>query len=196
MNFYLALVAMSMSGEDAAKLLVFVLVGAGLLGLGRWSSQLGANQSGDATVDAPVPDIKEIVPDDEARPRTWPPSAEETAASFPFDPSLGKIRIVKFFFEKTDAMPGPDDPNIFADELHVELYDPDSGHGWWQSYFVATPQGLANILRDKSWKYLHAPQILVLPRYDLEEIRRAVVSRIMADHEFFRDKQQPEEESL
>jgi hypothetical protein len=50
-----------MSGEDAAKLLVFVLVGAGLLGLGRWSSQLGANESGDSLVDAPVPDIKEIV---------------------------------------------------------------------------------------------------------------------------------------
>ena len=102
----------------------------------------------------------------------------------------------KFFFEKVDAIPGPADPAVFADELHIELYDSDSGHTWWQSYFVATPPGLTAILREKSWRYLHAPQILVLPRYDLEEIRRAVVSRIMADHDFFKDKQDSEEDSL
>ncbi len=114
----------------------------------------------------------------------------------PYDPALGRIRITKFFFKKADAIPGPDDPDIFADELFLQLYDPDSGHFWWQSYFVATPQGLAQILRDKSWKYLHAPQILVLPKYNLEEIRRAAVSRIMADHDYFKDKEQPEEETL
>jgi len=102
----------------------------------------------------------------------------------------------KFFFDKVDLTAGPTEPEVFADDLHVELCDPDSGYRWWQSYFVATPQGLAKILRDKSWKYLHAPEILVLPRYDLEEIRRAVVSRIMADHEFFKDRKQQEEESL
>jgi hypothetical protein len=77
--------------------------------------------------------------------------------------------------------------------LHVELYDPDTGHSWWQSYFVATPEGLAKILHDKAWRYLHAPAVLVFPRYDLEEIRRAVVNRIVADHDFFQDKEQAEE---
>ena len=96
-----------------------------------------------------------------------------------------------------DAIPGPDDPDVFADELQVQLYDPDSDHGWWQSYFVATPQGLSGILREKSWRYLYAPEMIVVPRYDLEEIRRAVVVRIMADHEFFKDKkQEAEEEAL
>jgi hypothetical protein len=61
------------------------------------------------------------------------PGADEIAASFHPDPSLGKIRMTKFFFEKVDAIPGPTDPNIFADELHVQLYDPDSGNYWWQS---------------------------------------------------------------
>ena len=102
----------------------------------------------------------------------------------------------KFYFKKADAIPGPDDPEVFADELNIELYDPDSGHAWWQSYFVATPQGLARLLREKSWRYLHAPDILVFPRYNLEEIRRAVVSRIIADHEYFKGKEQGEEESL
>ena len=78
----------------------------------------------------------------------------------------------------------------------MELYDPDSGHKWSQSYFVATPEGLANVLRDRSWKFLYAPQTLILRQYDLEEIRRAVVSRIKADHDFFSDSQDSAEESL
>ena len=131
-----------------------------------------------------------------SNPKVWPPSAEEVAASLPFDPLLGKIQIRKLYFDKTDIIPGPEDPEVFAEELHIELYNPDSGHSWWQSYFVATPLGLENVLREKHWRYLHAPGILVFPRYDLEEIRRAVVSRILADHDYFKNNEQPEEESL
>jgi hypothetical protein len=126
----------------------------------------------------------------------WPPSAEEVAASLPFDPALGRIQIRKLFFDKADVTPGPADPAVFADDLHIELYDPDSGHSWWQNYFIATPGGLANILREKHWRYLHAPDILVLPRYDLEEIRRAVVNRIVAENDLFSDRKRQEEESL
>jgi hypothetical protein len=80
--------------------------------------------------------------------------------------------------------------------LLLELYDPDSDHAWWQSYFVATPQGLSKILREKSWRYLHAAEILVFPRYDLEEIRRAVVTRIVADNEYFKGTEKADEESM
>ncbi len=182
--------------EDGLKLLLFVAVGSGLVSLGRWSSRLGGStRPGDIPADEPTPDAQ-LQPGEQSNPKLWPPSAEEVAASLPGDPALGKIRITKFFFKKIEAIPGPDDPEVFADELHIELYDPDSGHSWWQSYFVATPQGLAKILREKSWKYLHAPEILVLPRYDLEEIRRAAVTRIMADHDFFKGNGQPDEEAL
>ncbi|MGB9073212.1 MAG: hypothetical protein WCC22_11140 [Terriglobales bacterium] len=114
-------------------------------------------------------------------------------ASFPVDPALGKIQITKFFFKKLDAIPGPPDPWTFADELTVELYDPDSDHKWWQSYFVASPLGLGQILKDKSWKYLYAAEMLVLPKYDLEEIRRAVVSRIVEGNEYFKPADSKEE---
>jgi hypothetical protein len=181
------------AASDALRLLLLVAIGGGLLALGRWSSRLGASPTPDSPPDAPRPDAKELQAKDERAPQVWPPGAEEIAASFPFDPLLGKIQIKKFFFEKVDAIPGPPEPDVFADELHVQLYDPDTDHGWWQSYFVATPQGLAGILRGKSWRYLYAPEVIVVPRYDLEEIRRAVVIRIMADHEFFRDKKEPEE---
>ena len=179
---------------DGLKLLLLVVVGGGLTALGRWSSRLGAARTGDSPADVPTPDGAELLPG--STPRVWPPSAEEVAASLPFDPELGNLRIRKFFFKQTDVAPGLDDPETFADELNVELYDPDSNHAWWQSYFVATPQGLAKKLREKSWRYLYAPEILVLPRYNLEEIRRAVVSRIVADNEYFKGKGQAEEESL
>jgi hypothetical protein len=185
------------TASDGLKLLLLLVCGGGLVALGRWSSRLGGPGS-DSPLNEPTPDAKQLLPDTPST-RVWPPSAEEVAASLPYDPLLGKIRITKFFFKKTDAITGPADPEVFADELQVELYDPDSGHHWWQSYFVATPRGLDSILRQKSWRYLHAPQMLVISRYDLEEIRRAVVSRIMADHEYFKgreDVEQSQEESL
>ena len=188
------LVAIWASSDDALKLILLVVFGGGLLLLGRWSSKLGGTRPYDVPADLPTPDVAELLPG--TSPRVWPASAEDVAASLPFDPALGSIRIRKLYFTKADVIPGPEDPEIFADELNLELYDPESDHAWWQSYFVATPQGLAKLLREKSWRYLHAPEILVFPRYNLEEIRRAVVTRIVADHEYFKGKEQKEEESL
>jgi hypothetical protein len=187
------LAAISPASEDTLKLLLLVAAVGGLLALSRWSSRLGGASRGSLPG---APDPSELSPGGGSSAKVWPPSAEEVAASLPFDPALGNIRIRKFYFNKVDAIPGPDDPEVFADELNIELYDPDSGHAWWQSFFVATPQGLAKHLREKSWRYLYAPEILVFPRYNLEEIRRAVVSRISADNELFKGKQQAEEESL
>jgi len=182
--------------DDILKLFLLVAIGGGLLLLGRWSSRLGATGSGDFMADEPTPDVKDLLPGGKLSTKVWPPSAEEVAASLPYDPSLGKLQIRKFFFKKCEVSPGPDNPDVFADELLIELYDPDSDHAWWQSYFVATPEGLANILRENSWRYLHAAEIMVFPRYDLEEIRRAAVSRIIADHEYFKGAHREEEETI
>ena len=159
--------ATSLASQDVLKLLLMVVIGAGLLSLGRWSSRLGGSGIGDAPSDEPTPDVDGLRPVGESQSKVWPPSAEEVAAYLPFDPSLGKLRIRKLYFDKTDVAPGPVDPEIFAEELHIEIYDPDSNHAWWQSFFVATPQGLAAHLREKSWRYLYAPDILVFPRYKL-----------------------------
>ena len=194
MNPY-ALSAVSVANEDVLKVLLIILFGAGLLALGRWSSSLGATTQ-DHPLNIPTPDASEALPSHSAAVPELGPGPEDIAASFPFDASLGKIRITKFFFLKVDAIPGPENSRAFADELTVELYDPDSGDKWWQSYFVATPEGLANLLRERSWKFLYSPNVLVFPEYDLEEIRRAVVSRIKADHDFFTVKQDSGEESL
>jgi len=187
--------------EDGLKILILVAAVIGLLWLGRWSSRLGTVSPPDSRYPEDIPSFvtstpalkEEAVQLNPFPPNPFAPAGDEIAASFPYDPALGKIRMKKFFFEKIDALLGPPEPDVFADDLHVELYDPDSDSAWWQSYFVATPTGLSQILRKKAWKYLYATEILVLPRYDLEEIRRAVVSRIVADHEFFKPKPESEE---
>ena len=190
------LVALGITSGDASKFLLLVAVAAGLLALARWSSRLGGSHNAAFPGDVATPDAREPIPERGGSGRVWPPSAEEVAASLPYDPSLGRIQIRKLYFDKADVAPGPADPEGFADDLHIELYDPETGHSWWQSFFIATPQGLAEILREKHWRYLHAPAVLVLPRYDLEEIRRAVISRIVAENELFKGKDRTEEESL
>ncbi len=184
--------AFGIAPADATKFLLLVAAAAGLLALARWSSRLGGGDRGFPS-DVATPDAREPISGRGWSGTAWPPSAEEVAASLPYDPSLGRIRIRKLYFDKADVSPGPADPEVFADDLHIELYDPETGHSWWQSYFIATPLGLAEILREKHWRYLHAPSILVLPRYDLEEIRRAVISRIVAENELFKGKEADEE---
>lgn len=181
------------SQDESMKLLLLLIIAGFFVLLARWAS----SSTSAVTGEKPSPDSDEALPEESSF--TWGPSAEEVAASFPADPLLGKIQIRKFYFAKTEARPGPDDPDVFADELFVQLYDSDTNWLWWQSYFVVTPKGLANVLKEKHWKYLHVPQLLAVPRYDLEEIRRAVVSRVVADHEYYKgmeQREQVEEETL
>jgi len=165
--------------------LLLIVSAVGLYVFARWASSLRGQDPSYTAGNRDQPG-----PHDQA-PMALDP--QDVVASFPVDPELGNIQITKFFFKKLDAIPGPPDPLTFADELTVELYDPDSDHRWWQSYFVATPQGLSEILRDKSWKYLYAAEILVVPKYDLQEIRRAVVSRIVEANEYFKPADSKEE---
>jgi len=186
------------SADDAIKLLILLIAGAAVLLLARWAANLGDAPS--RTL--PTETIYDPFPAEDSAARRSSISLPVTDPStplysFPPDPALGRLRVTKFFFKTIDPEPGPPDPELFADELFIKLYDPDSGHSWGQSYLVATPPGLAQILRERSWRYLHAHEVLVFPRYDLAEIRRAVIARILIDHDFFDGSNQDlEEEEL
>jgi hypothetical protein len=172
---------------------VLLLAGLGLLVLASWAS-------GGEPAPPYLPPPEHIDDAEDLFPTTPSPASLNPTAppdTFPPDPALGSLRITKFFFKTIDPVPGPPEPEVFADELCMELYEPDSRHSWQLSYFVATPEGLTRILREKSWRYLFANEVLVFPRYDLDEIRRAVVARILADQEYFKgSKQNLEEEAL
>jgi len=173
-------------GSDTGKIFLLSLSAIAVYALARWGSSRSGQSENILTAES-----QSVSPVSSSKVSTSDP--DDVLALFPADPNLGRIRITKFFFKKLDAISGPPDPLVFADELNVQLYDPDSGQKWGQSYVVASPRGLSQILRDKSWKYLYAPQMIVLPKYDLEEIRRAVVSRIMEENELFKPSGEKEE---
>src|SRR5215467_11934558 len=132
------------SDNDSLKIFLLLIIAGVFVVMARWASRSTSSSS------TPQETSKlQEPPRQKAGPFTWGPSAEEVAASFPADPLLGKIRMRQFYFAKTEARPGPADPAVFAEELFVEWYDPDTGYSWLQSYFVATPKGLEQVLKEK-----------------------------------------------
>jgi hypothetical protein len=93
------------------------------------------------------------------------------------------IRITDWNFATFEVRNGPPDPTSFADDLTVNLYDRSSDHSWTQSYFVATPAGLEKMLQDKKWKSMFLPPVLVLSRYDVSELRAAILDDLGAMEE-------------
>jgi hypothetical protein len=95
-------------------------------------------------------------------------------------PPPRNIRIINWNFEHFDLSTGPPDPDSFADYLWMELYDASTGHAWKQSRFVATPAGLEKILRKDGWGSMDIPQTILMPRYDVKELRAAVLDQLGA----------------
>jgi hypothetical protein len=104
-----------------------------------------------------VIDADSIPDDDEAEARTSP------------------LQIRDFGFRQIDSVAGPPDPNCFYDELLVELYDPNSGREWRNSYMVATPAGIAKIMKEEGWEHMFGHELLIVQRFDMKGIRDAVL---------------------
>lgn len=109
-------------------------------------------------------------------------SANKSAPA-PVAENLGRVRVMQFNFTQFDAVPGPPDPDNFADELIVELYDSVSDFRWTVTYVVATPAGIRKFMDDEQWKFFYATEIFIVRRYDLQTIREAVFGRISEIHE-------------
>lgn len=180
---------MSFFADNPLNVLAVIAGGLGLFALGKWAFRTRDNHfslPGELGSDFVV-----------GQPQLTAAAnalAEQSVATP--DAALGSARITKFYFSKFDLASGPPDPEVFYDELFVELYDTDSGGRWMQSYGVATPRGLTQILEDKSWSYLFANGIIVLPRYDLARIREAVIARLAEDNDQFEPAEKPQEEEL
>ena len=96
------------------------------------------------------------------------------------NPQPRNIQIVNWNFEHFDLSAGPPEPDNFADYLWMELYDASTGHAWKETRFVATPAGLAKMLRQKNWSSMDIPQTLVMSRYDVKELRAGVLDQLGA----------------
>ena len=79
--------------------------------------------------------------------------------------------------------PGPPDPSSFADELFVKLYDENTGYDWIQSFYVASPRGLDEMLQRESWDYAYTDRVFFVRRYDAKTIRMAVIEQLLSTQE-------------
>lgn len=114
---------------------------------------------------------------------TFAVASANKSVQAPVAENLGRVRVMQFNFTNFDAVPGPPDPDNFADELIVELYDSISEFRWTVTYVVATPAGIRKLMDDENWKFFYATEIFVVRRYDLQIIREAVFGRINEIHE-------------
>jgi len=96
------------------------------------------------------------------------------------NPPQRRIRIAAWNFEHFDIDTGPPDPASFADDLLLKLYDSSSGRSWDYTYFVATPAGLEEKLRSKHWSSMVVPETVVMDRYDVKELRAAILDLLGA----------------
>ena len=93
------------------------------------------------------------------------------------------VQIRDWNFAKFEIEAGPPNRDSFVDELSVNLFDESTGHAWNQTYSVATPMGLEKMLRDDKSSFMFLPQILVLNRYDVNTLRKAVLDDLGAMEE-------------
>ena len=81
-------------------------------------------------------------------------------------------------------------PSSFVDDITVEVYFKHTGSVFENTYTVATPAGLGQLLRDKEWDILYSPEIFIVNRYDLKLIRETILEHIMDDFRAAADRRQ------
>jgi hypothetical protein len=94
-----------------------------------------------------------------------------------------RLRIRNHYFRSFDADGGPPDPECFYDELFLDIENPDSGDSWTTSYFVGTPSGIAQVMREEGWDEMFGADLLVVRRFDRELILRSLLERIAEQYE-------------
>ncbi len=93
------------------------------------------------------------------------------------------LRIGNHYFRSFDMQTGPPDPECFYDEIFIEFENPESGEKWTNSYFVGTPSGIAQIMREEGWDQMFGTDLLIVRRFDREQILRGILDHVQDRHE-------------
>ena len=94
-----------------------------------------------------------------------------------------RLRIRNHYFRSFDSDPGPPDPECFHDEIFLELENPESGNSWTNSYFVGTPKGIAQLMREEGWDEMFGTDLLIVRRFDRELILRSLLDHLADQYE-------------
>jgi hypothetical protein len=86
-------------------------------------------------------------------------------------------RIHNYHFAHTELVRGPADPRDFHDDFFVEMEEPAGGPRFTEQFTVATPSGLARLMREEGVAHLFPENLLLISNFNLCEMLTAVVSR-------------------
>ncbi|MFI5090678.1 MAG: hypothetical protein ACHP7P_11520 [Terriglobales bacterium] len=92
------------------------------------------------------------------------------------------MRVRNHYFRSFDSDTGPPDPECFYDELFLELENP-AGDAWTISYFVGTPSGIAQVMREEGWDEMFGIDLLIVRRFDRELILKSLLDRLEEQYE-------------
>ena len=99
------------------------------------------------------------------------------------EPPAQSLRVRSHYFRSFDSETGPPDPECFHDEVFLELENLETGDAWTSSYFVGTPSGIAQLMREEGWDEMFGTDLLIVRRFDRELIVRSLLDRINEQYE-------------
>lgn len=95
-----------------------------------------------------------------------------------YDPKINPdLVITEYNFRSFDAQMGPPDPDEFYDDLLFHAYNQRDGYRFEGALTVCTPRGLARLLREFEGEYVEGDGAIIVPRYDLRVVLRALLER-------------------
>ena len=176
---------------DPVKVVVFVVAFLLLLLLGRKFSSFGESS---ITPAAPLPGPVVNEPVVIAAPRAMGKEPAVIGAELPFPIHVPEIKrdvdgrynrpeFLNYYFEETDLVRGPENPDSFYDDFYLLVRDVENSHTALYKYFVATPAGLQKAMDDEHLPALYLEeQALIVPRWDVPLILNMVVKDIMKSY--------------
>ena len=174
-----------LSTSDELKLGILIAAFFGIYALSRWASRQTEAVPPPPSMPMDAPPLSSQVAPPKFRSKIVPIDSrvqfDRTKEYTEAD--IEPIRVTNTYFRTFDFLPGPPDPSTFADELFVECYNADTGHSWTSSYFVASPDGIRDLLDRENWQYAHTGNVILVKRYDAKVIRQAVLESLVRDKE-------------
>ncbi len=110
----------------------------------------------------------------------FPFEVREFEAEFGNNFSLPKV--LNYYFRNIDLVTGPPNATDFYDEFFVQMENRDDGHQWTASYWVTTPGGIEHKMAEDGDDAFWGNDVLVVKRFDLKTILRAVLERYVDVH--------------
>ena len=90
----------------------------------------------------------------------------------------GPLEVKHYWFGAFDHREGPPDPENFYEEFTMEVGEQDSSVTRSICLYVATPRALVGLVPMNSTEYAFARNLIVVPRFDMALILRAVKEQL------------------